>query len=230
MPFVAGIDSVVWTAITPDPASLGNFSSKLATLSDVFTLFRVRRMRLTPNGQVQCGLGDFAGSLIMGYTPEVTTNATPTFGEVADMPFTTMTHRFASLVDAGPPVRTSFTHHPTNQVTYDIPTRTSDTTMTRWFRTRTSAAYDDNLEFQGLLYCGVRMEGAVTATVYVHYTLDIEIEFKGFVPLGITPKRTVDPDDDWKEDHEAESNSGRGGLTKTIPRPVLESQTGGMRR
>lgn len=185
--YSASLDGVNQIAITPDPSSLGLYSPKLAQLSDVFTLFRVRSLRVTPNGVVQCPAGGYSGTLTLGYNPEIT-SAAQTYDDIVNMPFSTYPIRFISNSDSGPPVNLQYDHSPTDLKTYQVPVHTTNATMTQWFRTRVGG-FDDNLEMQGLLYIGCRLLGAVSVTLYAHLVIDVDIEFKEFCPAGATPKR-----------------------------------------
>lgn len=171
----------------PSAAALGQFSSKLLSVSDAFALYRFTRMTVEVTPYSTNG-----AFFQIGYNPEITATAPTTSATVTEAPFSTpqLTGNPSSLIYSG---------------TYacfrkEIPSRLLLSTGVPWFRTRESASYDDNLEFQGQFYfVGI---GTSTYNFVVEYTLELK-DFVGTAQTPAVPRPPLpSPSEDEKEEYE----------------------------
>jgi len=184
---VTSVSNVASIILNPDSAAgyLGNFGTKLASLSNCFQLFRFTKL-----------LFEFSAAPIstsdgfVGYAPEI--GVAPTSStEISEMPFSM------------PRIEQS----QTCVIRRSVPKRVLMGTGVRWFRTRVSASYDDNLEFQGFI-----AQYTSNATAVIRVIVEYTIELKDFVGTNQTPKTIkearVESDSDFGDDP-SESASGK---------------------
>lgn len=187
-------------ALSPDSTAgaLGNASSKLSSMSDLFQLFRFTSVRTRPV---------FVASSrhTVGYLPDITVTDPTTEAQVMALPGSSPTVHFGAALGA---------NYPSNPAFHPIPRRFLMSNQVPWWRTRPSAAIDDVFEYQGFIYLWT---GLVSSGVALE--LFVVCEFKNFVGATQTPSKVPPPvpevNTDWADLAERHDETGSGFLTKS---------------
>ncbi len=160
-----------------NPDSMGTYSSKLQQLSDCFELYRFTKLTLHIPA-----MGAAEGVSAVGFSTMVSTATPSTLAGVMDMPWSWLIRQQGSASTTTVPVQRSINRKDLVQ------------TAAKWFRTRPSGSFDDNLEYQGYL-----MIFATAASASVAFALTWSCEFCQFVAPAQTPMRNVKRTEDDEE-------------------------------
>lgn len=178
-----GSSAVGTLLVTPGAASLGAYSSKLATLSSTFQLFRFTRLaiELNPANFIISGFGA-QGLGIVGYTGDQVQGTAPsTPAGVVDCPWRTPYCGNGNTTGTGQ----------TTIIRKQIPKSLLHAQNVQWFNTEAhSASSEYDLLYQGMIFVwGSTLASAGSATLIVDYT----VSFKNFIDPVSVPSKMLAP-------------------------------------
>jgi len=174
--YVLSLTPTLQSVATPTGGALSALGiAKLTALSDVFEYFRFTRLLAK---QLGSWVGNVATLNLLGYAPDAVVTVPTSPDDILLLPWS---------ADALIKTDTSGATCPAVPRACSIPKSMLLNQNVKWWRTRVSAAVDDQFEQQGQLFFQT-FTGGSSAKPTCWYELHYTCEFKNFLGVNQTPK------------------------------------------